>query len=151
MTTATETTTDRRTEYTAGLRMLADLLDANPNLRLPGDGNSDYQPITVFVTNGEDQRANLAAWVRALPGKKTKKEEGTGGAYLGLRALLRGLHFRVLADRDEVCERIVIGTREVTEDRPDPALLAEIPLITTTRTEEIVEWRCSSILDEASA
>jgi hypothetical protein len=145
----TKATTDTRAEYIAGLRMLADLLDANPHLGLPFDGRT--LPMSVYITREDEQREKLAEWARALPGQKTKSEEGTGGVFLALTAQLRGVSLRVLANREEVCERVVLGTHEVVEEKPDPALLAEIPLVTVTRTEEIVEWRCSSLLAEASA
>ncbi len=45
-------------------------------------------------------------------------------------------------DRAKVCERVVTGTREVTEEVPDP----DAPKVTVTRVVEDVEWRCSSIL-----
>lgn len=155
MTTAPETTTDPRAEYIAGLRQLSDILEANPELALPLDGKLEGIPIAVYLTNdSEDPRADMAAWTRALPGTKSKTPSGAEGEYFTIRTRLggpNGLHFKVLANRGDVCERIVIGTREVTEEKPDPALLAELPLVTETRTEEIVEWRCSSILSEASA
>jgi hypothetical protein len=146
MTTTPEITADPRAEYIAGLRMLADVLEANPHLRLPYTGSDQGSPINVMPHG--DERQELADWARALPGKKQKKDRD---AYFDLNAALRGLHITVICHRDEVCERIVIGTHEVVEEKPDPALLAEIPLVTVTRTEEIVEWRCTSILAEASA
>ncbi len=137
-----------RVEYTAGLRALADLLDAHPELRLPYDGRTG--PIAVYLTtqDGADQRANLAAWARVLPGPKTKEQAGTDGQLFALRARLHGLNFEVIANRDEVCERVVVGTREVVETVPDPELLAAVPTVEQTRTEELVEWRCGAVLAE---
>jgi hypothetical protein len=149
MTTDTKATADRRAEYTAGLRALADLLDARPDLKLPSDGGNQYTPITVVVTNSLSQRADLAAWARAIPGEKTKTADESG-EYLSLRGRLRGLHVKVLALRDEVCERVVLATREVTEEVPDPEALAAIPKVAITRTVEDVEWRCTSLLADAA-
>lgn len=146
MTTTPETTTDPRVEYIAGLRALADVLEANPHLRLPYDGS--HKGAALAIMPHGDERQELADWVRALPGKKEKKDRGE---YFDLNGTLHGLHIKVICDRDEVCERVVTGTREVTEDVRDPEALAAVPMITVTKTVEDVEWRCSSILAEASA
>ncbi len=50
------------------------------------------------------------------------------------------------AFRDDVCERIVTGTHQVTETGKDPEALAAVPEIEVTKTVEDVEWRCGSIL-----
>jgi hypothetical protein len=55
----------------------------------------------------------------------------------------------VLCDRNEVCEKVVTGTREVTKEVPDPEALAAVPKVTVTETVEDVEWRCHPILDAA--
>lgn len=137
-----------RAAYVAGLRALADLLEANPDLVLPFDGRT--HPISVFARTGDDQRTALAAWVRALPGRKDKRETGTGGRIFEVAGSLRGLRVSVMADRDEVCERVVVGTREITETVPDPELVAAVPTVTVTRTEEIVDWVCHPVLDDRS-
>ncbi len=149
MTTSNEATATARAAYTAGLRELADLLDANPHLALPLDGSIEGLAISVHVTGAEDQRSEMAAWSRALPGTKTKQVNSN---YFYLRKTFGGgLYFKVVASRDEVCERVVVGTHEVTEEVVDPAYLAEAPTIVVTKTVEDVEWRCNSILDDAAA
>lgn len=144
-------TADPRAEYVAGLRMLADLLEQNPHLKLPFYG--DVFPMRVLVCNDDpqDQRDQLAAWVKALPGRKDKAVGGTMGDFLMLRAKLRGLDFEVQAQRDDVCERVVVGTKTETKVVKDPALLASVPEVEVTEEIEIVEWRCGSILGAVSA
>ncbi len=134
-------TTDRA-EYTAGLRALADLLDANPHLTLTS-GSHQYDPLLV-MPYGPDQREECAAWVRAIPGTVTKTEGAPG--YLRLSGQLRGLHIRVLADRDQVCTRVVTGSEEVTRLVPDPAV--EVPMVEVAETVETVIWECEPLLAE---
>jgi hypothetical protein len=43
----------------------------------------------------------------------------------------------------------VVGTREVTEEVPDPEALAAVPKVTVTRTVEDVRWECRPLLAEA--
>lgn len=135
-----------RAEYIAGLRMLADLLEAHPELEAPHTGASNYASISVVPWGADAQREQLAAWARVLPGRKDKKEGGEGGKYLRLEGRLGALHIQVLCDRDEVCERIVVGTETVTETVPDPEALAAVPQIERTVEREIVKWECRPLL-----
>lgn len=137
-------TTDPRTEYIAGLRQLADLLEQHPDLELPFDGRS--HPISVYLTTKEDQRTPLAAWTRVLPGRKTKSKGGTHDEYFNVRVRLRGLDFQIVANRAEVCERIVVGTREVVTEVPDPEAVAALPKVEVREVVEDVEWRCGPLL-----
>ena len=66
--------------------------------------------------------------------------------YYDLDGYLDGLAVKFVAFREEVCERVVVGTREVTRTTKDPELLAQLPDVTVTETEEVVEWRCSPLL-----
>ena len=139
------TVTDQRAEYIKGLRALADVIEQHPDLRLPSTGHSDWAPIHVIPR--DDQRAELAAWARVLPGRKAKSPRGE---YLDLEGTLHGLHIKVICDRGEVCERVVVGTEEVTKEVPDPEYVAAAPMVTVTETVEQVEWRCGSILADAA-
>lgn len=147
--TETKPNLDPRAEYIAGLRMLADLLEAHPDLVLPA-GKDAFADLTVAIF-GDDQREQMAAWTRALPGEKRKGQSGTNGDILTLNGQLRGLHLRLICDRDEVCERVVVGTKTETKTVKDPALLAEVPEVEVTEQVEIVEWRCTSILAGAAS
>lgn len=134
-----------RAEYIAGLRMLANALEQNPDLRLPYSGSRSH--LLVIPSWEENQRAELAAWSRVLPGRKEKQTNGTAFYFKGKFA---GLGINVICDRDEVCERVVVGTETVTETVKDPEAVAALPDIQVTEEREIVEWRCGSVLaDEA--
>jgi hypothetical protein len=142
----TDGTATARAEYIAGLRELADALEAHPELQLPYNGRPGGSAINVIPVDHE--REQLAAWARVLPGQKDKKPRGE---YFDLVGAFRGLHIKVICTRDEVCERVVVGEREVTEEVPDPEALAAVPRITVTRTEEEVEWVCGPLLAEATS
>lgn len=128
---------DPRAEYIAGLRAFADLLEQNPDLRLPYHG--DRTEMLIFPTYGGDQRAELARWARLLPGLKRKRARDDN---FDLAANLRGLKLLICCDRDQVCEKRVIGTETVTETVPDPEYMAAAPLVERETEREIVEWVC---------
>lgn len=138
-----------RSEYTAGLRALADLLDNNPDLKLPYGAGTGPEPtgrITFYFLGTEDAKADLARMARLIPGTVTKEARDN---VLSVVGSLHGLHVEAVAYRDAVCERVVKATREVT--RQVPAVDA-IPARTVTETVEDVEWVCAPILrDEVTA
>lgn len=138
---------DPRTEYIAGLHALAAWLTEHPEVPLPyGAGTSDLfdsEKVTFYLRTREQMRT----FARLFPGRLDKRtwerRDGDGGR-MELHGHLAGLHLYASVERDEVCERIVTGTRQVTEEVPDPAA----PKITVTRTVEDVEWRCMPLLAE---
>lgn len=134
-------TTDR-TAFTTGLRALADALDADPELPLPFEGSLNQ--LSVFTDTVEE----LAAWRRLL-GTVDKTVRDSGAYGFQITGALHGLGLRVFADRQQVCTRVVTGTREVTETVPDPEVLATVPTVEVTRVEEIVEWDCHPLLAAA--
>jgi hypothetical protein len=114
------TTTDR-TEYVAGLRQLADLLEQHDELPLPHEGRK-HAPMTFYFLSGTDPKAKMVAAVRALPVPLLKGPRDDN--YFDLNGTLHGLTIRLCAYRAAVCERVVVGTETV----------------------ETVEWRCSPLL-----
>lgn len=139
-----------RAGYTAGLRALADLLDTHPEVPLPYDGSA--VPLTIHHLYARDPertvREEFQATLRALPGRKDKAPDGT---YFDVEFELHGLKLTVTAFRDDVCERVVTGTREVTREVPDPDALAAVPTTTITETVEDVTWECRPLLAPAEA
>jgi len=110
------TTTDRA-GYIAGIRTLADALEANEELPLPYHGAD--QTLSVFVQT----KAEAVAYAR-LMGKAEKSYDD--GAHYGFRLTgkLDGLSLLVYAPRQEVCTRVVTGTETVTREIPDAEALA---------------------------
>jgi hypothetical protein len=148
---ATDREAAHRAAYTAGLRALADVLDGHPEVPLPYHGNGCE--ISVNFLSGTDPRARMAAAARAFPctwHKDAWETPDGSSAYFDLRGELGGLRLKLSAYRSEVCERVVTGTREVTETVPDPEALAAVPEVEVTRVIEDVEWRCHSILAPAT-
>lgn len=146
MTTIDQTTADERTAYIAGLHALADALETNPGLALPLYGG-EYTPLAVYLVGEKNQREQLAAWAKAIPGRKSKVDRDNR---LDLKGAFHGLHISVTVARDEVCEKVVLGTHEVTEEIPDPELLAAVPIVSVTRTVEDVQWICHPLLPESA-
>jgi hypothetical protein len=136
--------TTQRTEYIAGLRALADLLEQHATIPLPAQGVLVPMGIHYFT---EDAREGMAQFARVFPGSLDKKtREGGGADYFDLVGTLHGVKVQATAFRDQVCTRVVKDVREVTEEVPDPDALAAVPTVTVTKTVEDVEWVCEPLL-----
>ena len=133
-----------RTDYIAGLRALADALDEDTSLPLPYDGKSSA--LSVFT----DTKAECLAYARLL-GRADKKYTDSDSYGFELHGSLLGLSLLVYAPRDQVCTKVVLGTREVTEEIPDPTALAAVPTITVTKAVEDIRWECVPLLAEKSS
>lgn len=142
----TLTTIDQRARYIDGLRLLASVLESNDEIPLPYDGSGST--MSIHFLSVADPREQLAAAARAFPVKWDKhvRESEKYGDYFDLEGQLAGLKLQLTAYRDDVCRRVVTGTREVTEKVKDPGKLAEVPEIEVTRTVEDVTWECGSLL-----
>ena len=138
--TTTEAEQEVRAGYIAGLRRIADALEADPSLPLPYDGTGSE--FSVFT----DSRDELVRWARVLDGKRDKEVTSDSNYGFKLHGVAGSLRVLVYAPREQVCTRRVIGTREVTREVPDPAALAAVPTVTVTETVEEVEWDCGPIL-----
>lgn len=138
-----------REDRIASIHQLADWLEAHPEVPLPYElgGASGTGNLLIFTHDLDDPKAVIADVARALPGKVTKDTYGEGsGAQLKLVGSVGHINIEAIANRDLVCERVVTGIREVTEDVPDPEKLAEVPTISVTTTVEDIEWRCAPVL-----
>lgn len=98
------------------LRAVADLLDRHPSLPVPvvfayTSGSTD---VTWQLMNGdtsERQRELMQSIRRTIGGQWDKV--GLGDSFI-LRQLHPLFRLEVMAERDQVCERVVIGTETVT-------------------------------------
>lgn len=133
---------DPRAEYTKGLRALANILDAHPELPLPYDGNGTE---LNWIELGDEARRGAAVFARVMPGTVAKSVSDTAGQFY-LTFKLHGLSLKWIATRAQMCERVVIGRREVEIEEPDPEALALVPKIKRTEVVEDVEWQCHPIL-----
>jgi hypothetical protein len=135
-----------RAEYIKGLRALADILERSPEVPLPYQGHTTA--MTLYFFNSEDPRKAMATARRALGIELTKD---VWGNYFDLAGALHGVQIKLTAYRADVCERVVVATREVKIEVPDPAAVAALPKVTRTEVIEDVEWVCHPILAEAPA
>jgi hypothetical protein len=136
-------TTDR-SQYIAGLRELADLLEQHDELRLPYHGSSGNTPVAFHFFGGDDPKSEFVAAARLVPGKLDKS---AWAQYFDLETTLGGpdgLRLVLSARRNDVCERVVTGVETVTRHVPDPD--AEVPLVEVTEQVEQVEWVCRPLL-----
>lgn len=108
-----------------GLRALADWLDEHPKVEL-------FESEPYFALSAVDSKENAVRIARAL-GQCTKD---IGPSTLTLTRSFEGVRVGLVFWRSTVCERRVVGTREVPER------------VTPAHVEEIVEWDCHSILGQ---
>lgn len=133
---------NHRSEYIAGLRAIADLLDSKPDLPIPSTPTFHWY---LFGSPAlPTQKAEAARIVRLIGGKHTKYE--TGDLYR-FASRVHGIKTEVIVDRPAVCERVVVAADVVTRRVPDPSA----PLIEITETVEQVEWVCLPLLAEDEA
>ena len=145
--------TDARQAYIDGLHQIADFLAEHPEVPLPAMGDyasGEYAPtLTIYtqLSRGDtrDQRTKLADIARAMG----RAEKSTRHEFAIWRRFA-GVVLAAYADRDEVCDRVVTGTREVTEEVPDPDALAAVPKVSVTKVVEDVEWVCTPLLKPAA-
>ncbi|WP_433078977.1 hypothetical protein ACQP1P_38855 [Dactylosporangium sp. CA-052675] len=150
-------TTDDREAFIEGLHQIADFLAEHPEVPLPNMSSyvgGRYVPSFSIYTHcvdptnrsdSRDQRTKLADIARAMG----RAEKSTDFEFAVWRRF-SGVVLAAYAERNEVCERVVTGTREVTKEVPDPAALAAVPKVTVTETVEDVEWVCQPLLKPAS-
>lgn len=147
------TDTDTRTAYTQGLRQLADLVDAHPDLPQPyttAYSTGDVQACWFLHLHGlkEDlsgQKAAAAQIVKVLGGQWDKAER-SDDVFI-LTQSRDGIRLSVQVNRAAVCERVVTGSREVTVPAT-PAIPKQAARPERTETVEDVTWVCSSLLAE---
>lgn len=137
------------TKQAEGLRALADYIEANPELgnELQYSLRNISEPITC-----DDPIALLGQFARAAAHARVQNRKDGSDKYFRLELRFSEVVVvSLVASRAEVCERIVVGTEQVTKTVPDPELLAKVPEIEVTETVEQVEWRCRPLLAEGGA
>lgn len=138
-------------DIAAALNQIAAVLKSNPDL-VQHVRHTPLLNVNIPISTAADQRAAIAAMTRAalLHGATAKKQPyGTGDTLFGAKLTFGPISLHVYGDRDQVCERVVVGTREVTEEVPDPEALAAVPKVTVTRTVEDVRWECRPLLADS--
>jgi hypothetical protein len=116
-------------DYTDGLRNLADFLDLHPNI-VP---HAKFD--CCFFFSGDEAKSELASFTRAIGGMLQKEKVG---GFMEVAKCFGPHKITGNVSEDLICERKVVGTETV--EIPDP----EAPKITVER--EIVEWVCPPVL-----
>lgn len=129
----------------AGLRVLADMIEANPGLAANFAYTLGSSGIYV-MSRADDTATEMATVARIARRYGAKTDKIVSEKQYNLMADFGAVKFQFLASREEVCERVVTGTREVVEEVPDPVALAAVPTTTVTRVVEDVEWVCRPLL-----
>ena len=129
----------------AALRLLADMIEQNPHLADNFEHHFDFTGLFVHAAT-DDIPAEMAAFGRIARRYGAKTEKSVSAEMYNLVCDFGALKLKFLANRNQVCELIVTGTREVTEVVPDPEALAAVPTTTVTRTEDVTEWVCKPLL-----
>lgn len=121
-----------------GLRRLADMIEAHPELP-----PSYLKSVNVWHATDPDKLAAIAR--AALAHGATVAKDATANIYT-LSVSWGPLTAEAIAQRANVCERVVTGTETVIKTVPDPAA----PLVEVTETVEHVEWVCRPLLADQS-
>lgn len=133
-----------------GLRALADLLEANPELTEYFRYNDVLRKLHVPVSHCDDPRASMAAWARAGNANGHPVAKDYDGQWGSVTVTLSdAVKVFAYAKREQVCTRVVTGVETVTVSVPDPTVV--VPLVEVESTREIVEWRCEPLLADGEA
>ena len=125
---------DNSAEYAKGLRLLADWVEANPNMELPS------VTMSVYSLNSKEDAAKCL-----LAMKPCKKEYS--GSIFNISKEFGPLTLRYVFMRDAVCTKKQVGTKVVPE-RVEPAVKAKEEEVIPEHEEPIYEWECEPILGE---
>lgn len=128
-----------RQEFILGLVALAKFFNDHPELRIP-----HQQDIAVYVMNSwgakiENPKGELAKFARAMG----KCEKISTDSYFWIKKTFGRTGLIAMAEREQVCERVVVGTEHV----PEHVEPAKAERVIPAHDVEKVEWRCSSILN----
>ena len=124
-------------EFTDGLRSLADWYDEHPDFPVPYEARRETPCFTVGCHNGKEEFAEM---VSTLGGARDKFVDGS---YMRVvRDFGGGVKFEVWANRDEVCEAVVVGTETVIEDEViTPAVTRRVEV-----ERPVIRWECAPVL-----
>ena len=137
--------TERQREALQGLREFTDFLEANPEF-IDMLGTKRF-----FVFGPKDKKEFATMALKLGNADKTVDKDWFNvdkkfGPSVALQLTVR---------RKDFCERVVVATHEVeVEERDAEAVeeaLANIPMKTVTKTEEVIEWVCPPSLHDLAA
>lgn len=127
-------------DLAADLRDIAAVVERDPEMAAIFSTFAKYNVLLHPSWTHENRKEAMAAGIRALKQLGPVKKDYSGEVFKAI-VQLRSVELKLIADRADVCEAVVVGTREV--EVPDPAA----PLV--KKTEDVIEWKCSSIMESA--
>lgn len=107
-------------------------LESHPEIPLPYEFGAGGR-IGIYAWNTKDEARIMA---RAMGTFEKKADEN----FLELKKKFGSLIVAAVFSRNQVCKRVVVGTKEIPEE-----VVPE--KVTPAHTVEIVEWQCPSLLD----
>ncbi|MEV6226877.1 hypothetical protein AB0L88_03150 [Saccharopolyspora shandongensis] len=126
-------------QQAAGLRALADMVEAHPEI--PATYLGGFFGIDVWFPQSAEEMAAIA---RAALKHGAKVEKDISETQYNLTIAWGPFKARALGNRGKVCERVVTGTETVTRKVPDPSVV--VPMVEVTEEVETFEWRCAPLL-----
>ena len=124
-------------EYANGLRLVADFLEANPDVPLPEDTLTSY-------SLHDKKRLSIVARALSHGGRCEKVYEDT---IVNLKRDFGGIILRYIGVRSNVCTQVKVGTKVVPEQYVPPRPAVEAHVV-PEHEEAIYEWRCDPVLVE---
>jgi hypothetical protein len=122
---------DERSGFIKALRTIADVLEFNPDVKVP------YFGTQVVRCDSVDEFKRI---IEAFGGRWNKKSTDTD--YQITHKLHENLSVMAYASHEKVCERVVVGTKHI----PETVLPARPETIVPARDEEVVKWICPPLL-----
>lgn len=132
------------TELASGLRLLATMIEENPEIA--DSFESVFRHGLSAHPRGADSAASMAQIGRIARAYGAATTKDITESMHNLMCDFGRVKVKVLAMREEVCERVVVGTETVTKTVKDPEILATVPEVEVTEEVEIVEWQCRPLL-----
>jgi len=123
-------------ELAAGLRALADFIDAHPDLPYP----TYLRWPSVWCPTSADE---VAALIRAAKAAGIPVEKRHSATQRNVAFQFGAVKAEALVNKEEVCERVVVGQK--VELVPDPTYIPpDVPLV--EQVVDVTEWRCLPLL-----
>jgi hypothetical protein len=140
------TNNDLVQQLTAGLRSMASFIEQNPELAKGFRYTLQTAALNLHMQHDRDPVAQLAEYAKAAARHGATVTKDIDDQFHNLIIDFGGAKTRVIAYRNEVCERVVTGAQTVTKTVQDPDALAAVPTVEVTETVETYEWVCKPLL-----
>jgi len=118
--------------FVESLRELADFYEAHPECPLPS-----FPSLNIFADRSDEAVARQQFRAFGAFEKEFLEDWFVARKRFGVITL------ELNAKREQVCRKVVVGTRQV----PERVVPAQPETVIPAHTEEITEWQCEPILD----